>query len=47
MIEKLNSEICHYAKRQMTWFRKDKNINWVKVEEREKILREVKEFLKN
>ena len=22
----------HYAKRQMTWFRKDKNINWILVE---------------
>ena len=33
----------HYAKRQMTWFRKDKNIRWVaKPEEAEKI---VKEFL--
>jgi tRNA dimethylallyltransferase len=33
----------HYAKRQMTWFRKDKNIRWIaKPEEAEKI---VKEFL--
>jgi tRNA dimethylallyltransferase len=33
----------HYAKRQMTWFRKDKNIRWIaKPEEAEKT---VKEFL--
>lgn len=28
MIEKLNNEIWHYAKRQYTWFRGDKRINW-------------------
>jgi tRNA dimethylallyltransferase len=35
----------HYAKRQMTWFRKDKNIRWIaKPEEAEKL---VSSFLKN
>ncbi|TSC82130.1 MAG: hypothetical protein G01um101420_660 [Parcubacteria group bacterium Gr01-1014_20] len=29
MIEKLNSEIWHYAKRQMTWFKRDKNMKWI------------------
>jgi tRNA dimethylallyltransferase len=33
----------HYAKRQMTWFRKDKNIKWVK--DKEETDRIVKEFL--
>jgi tRNA dimethylallyltransferase len=28
MIGKLNNEIGHYAKRQYTWFRGDKRINW-------------------
>lgn len=28
MIEKLNSEIYKYAKRQMTWFKRDKQIKW-------------------
>lgn len=28
MIKKLNSEIYKYAKRQMTWFKKDKKIKW-------------------
>ena len=27
---KLQKEIEHYAKRQMTWFRKDKRIHWIK-----------------
>lgn len=29
MIEKLNTEIWHYAKRQKTWFKRDKNTIWV------------------
>ena len=30
MIDKLKKEIEHYAKRQMTWFKRDKKIHWVK-----------------
>ncbi len=30
MIEKLQKEIEHFAKRQMTWFKKDKRIHWIK-----------------
>ncbi len=30
MIEKLQKEIEHYAKRQMTWFKRDKRIHWIK-----------------
>ncbi|TSC67260.1 MAG: tRNA delta(2)-isopentenylpyrophosphate transferase [Parcubacteria group bacterium Gr01-1014_73] len=30
MIEKLQTEIWHYAKRQMTWFKRDKDIDWFK-----------------
>ena len=29
MAEKLEKEIWHYAKRQITWFKKDKRIKWV------------------
>lgn len=29
MIEKLKSEIWKYAKRQMTWFKRDKRVNWI------------------
>ncbi|OHA26107.1 MAG: tRNA (adenosine(37)-N6)-dimethylallyltransferase MiaA [Candidatus Taylorbacteria bacterium RIFCSPHIGHO2_02_FULL_46_13] len=28
MLKKLNTEIWHYAKRQMTWFKRDKRIKW-------------------
>jgi len=45
MIEKLQFEIWHYAKRQMTWFQKDKNIVWVGVKEIKKIKEKVKGFL--
>ncbi len=30
MVEQLQKEIEHYVKRQMTWFKKDKRIQWVK-----------------
>jgi tRNA dimethylallyltransferase len=46
MTEKLTTEICQYAKRQMTWFQRDKNIKWFKPAARAKILKEVKKFLK-
>ena len=29
MLEKLETEIWHYAKRQMTWFKRDKSIHWL------------------
>ncbi|MBQ9313851.1 MAG: tRNA (adenosine(37)-N6)-dimethylallyltransferase MiaA [Clostridia bacterium] len=33
MVEKLKIETRHYAKRQLTWFRRDERIKWVKKEE--------------
>jgi len=30
MIERLEKKIEHYAKRQMTWFKRDKRIKWIK-----------------
>lgn len=38
MLEKLNSEIYKYAKRQMTWFKRDSEINWFSPTEYKKIL---------
>ena len=32
MIEKLKQETRHYAKRQLTWFRKNKEIIWLDAE---------------
>lgn len=44
MIEKSLKELENFSKRQMTWFKKDKRINWLKNQrEAEKLIRE---FLK-
>lgn len=45
MMAKLETEIWHYAKRQLTWFRRDKSIHWFQPQEKEKIMRSVKKFL--
>jgi tRNA dimethylallyltransferase len=47
MIECLTSEIGHYAKRQMTWFKRDKRITWFEPDEYKKIENEVKNYLKD
>lgn len=46
MIEQLKNEINHYAKRQMTWFKKNKKIKWFEPTEMEMIEKEVKSFLR-
>jgi tRNA dimethylallyltransferase len=43
MIQSLEKEIWHFAKRQMTWFKKDPRINWVKNRKEAKAL--LKDFL--
>ena len=45
LITKLEIEIWHYAKRQMTWFKRDKNINWFKSNKDPKISKEIHTFL--
>ncbi|MDO8435933.1 MAG: tRNA (adenosine(37)-N6)-dimethylallyltransferase MiaA [bacterium] len=43
MVERLQKESEHYAKRQMTWFKRDNRVHWIKnYKEAEKL---VKEFL--
>ena len=45
MLEKLQKDIEHFAKRQMTWFKRDKRIHWIKnYQEAEKL---TKKFLLN
>jgi len=44
MIEKLQKEIEHFAKRQMTWFKRDKRIKWIKNQKQAEKL--IKNFLK-
>lgn len=45
MVRKMEIETWRYAKRQMTWFKKDKNINWVK--SKKEALSLASKFLKN
>jgi tRNA dimethylallyltransferase len=45
MEEELKSDIWHYAKRQRTWFKKDKKIKWFKPQETKKIELEIKKFI--
>jgi len=46
MQEKLNTEINRYARRQMTWFKKDKRIKWFELKDKKKIEEQIKKFLK-
>jgi tRNA dimethylallyltransferase len=41
MIDKIQKESEQYAKRQMTWFKRDKRIKWIKnYKETKKLLRQ-------
>ena len=49
MLEKLNTEIWHFAKRQKTWFKRDQSIIWINPlnkNEKVKAQKEIKKFLK-
>lgn len=49
MINKLNTEIWHFAKRQKTWFKRDENIIWINpllIHEKANALMRIKKFLK-
>ena len=47
--ENLKRQTRRYAKRQMTWFNRDKRINWIYIDETENVVTEaerlIKEFL--
>ncbi len=45
MLEKLEIEIAQFAKRQMTWFKRNKNVRWFSPEEKSEIAHAVKTFL--
>ncbi len=47
MIEKLNTEIWRYAKRQMMWFKRDRSTKWLRPSETREIQALVSKFLKN
>lgn len=45
LIERLSSKIWQYAKRQMTWFKRDQRIKWFAPDQSEEIKELVKSFL--
>jgi len=45
-VELIKRNTRRYAKRQLTWFRKDKEINWFHAEETEKIIRLIENYNK-
>lgn len=45
MADKLKTEICRYAKRQTTWFKRNKRIRWFSPQENGKIEKAVAAFL--
>jgi tRNA dimethylallyltransferase len=46
MKDKLAIKIRQYAKRQMTWFKKDRRIRWLSLEEKSEIFSAIDNFLK-
>lgn len=47
MVNGLVKEIVQYSKRQMTWFKRDKNIKWFEPKDFKTINKEIKLFLNN
>lgn len=47
MVEKIKMETRRYAKRQMTWFNRNKNIIWLDAKDKEKLLPKIYEQLDN
>ncbi len=47
MLEKLEKEIEHYAKRQMTWFKRNKNIKWLNSKNLKTSQKIIRSFLKD
>jgi len=45
MFKKLETAIWHFARRQMTWFKRDKRIKWFIISERKQLEKEIKKFL--
>jgi len=46
MIDQLSTAIWQYAKRQKTWFKRDKRVKWFALNDKKKIEREVTRFLR-
>ncbi|MDD5222207.1 MAG: tRNA (adenosine(37)-N6)-dimethylallyltransferase MiaA, partial [Patescibacteria group bacterium] len=46
-VELIKTETRHYAKRQLSWFKRDKTVKWLNYESTEKAKKLIKKFLKN
>lgn len=46
MLEQLEIEIIHYAKRQVTWWKKDERIHWVEHDDIEGVMRIISDWMK-
>ena len=46
-MEKLETAIYHYSKRQITWFKRDKSIRWYRPTETTKIMKSIENFLRD
>ncbi len=46
-VEKLKQETRHYAKRQLTWFRRDERINWIEADKCKDIFEEACRIIDN
>lgn len=46
-VEKLKQETRHYAKRQLTWFRRDKRINWIEADKCDNVFAAACEIIEN
>ena len=46
MLQRLDTEIWHYARRQMTWFKRDKEIVWAAKSDIQELTPRIKTFLK-
>ena len=44
-IELIKQNTRHYAKRQMTWFKKDEEMNWVDISDAEKSLQVILQLI--
>lgn len=47
MLAQLEQEIMNYAKRQYTWFRRNKNIHWISFGDEDEAKKLAQDFLKN
>jgi tRNA dimethylallyltransferase len=44
LVDKITTAEWRYAKRQMTWFKRDQRIKWFRSKDKEKIFEEIEKF---